>query len=85
MSEAAVPLSVDALHEQVAALDEAITRAERGEIVPVIAHGAHVADLVPAGELKRLRERIELLSGTEAMRELLAVRAHPGSRISGRP
>lgn len=70
MSEEAVPLSVDALHEQAATWDEAVTRAERGEVVPVIAHGAHVADVVPSGELERLRETIEVLSDPETMSAL---------------
>lgn len=36
----------------------------------VIAHGEHVADVVPSGELDRLRETIEVLSDSEAMRDL---------------
>ena len=35
---------------------EIVRRAERGESVAVIAHGDHVADIVPSGELDRLRE-----------------------------
>lgn len=38
--------------------------------MPVIAHGEHVADVVPSGELDRLRETIEVLSDPEAMRDL---------------
>ena len=45
-------------------------RAERGESVAVIAHGDHVADVVPSGELDRLRETIEVLSDAELVREL---------------
>lgn len=77
MSEEAIPLSVDviheradALHQQAATLDEAVTRAEHGEVVPVIAHGEHVADVVPSGEIDRLRETIEVLADSEGMREL---------------
>lgn len=36
----------------------------------MIAHGDHVADIVPSGELDRLRETIEVLSDTELVREL---------------
>jgi antitoxin (DNA-binding transcriptional repressor) of toxin-antitoxin stability system len=47
-----------------------VRRAERGEAVLVIAHGDHVADIVPSGELDRLRETIEVLSDTELVRDL---------------
>jgi antitoxin (DNA-binding transcriptional repressor) of toxin-antitoxin stability system len=40
---------------------EVVRRAEHGESVSVIAHGDHVADVVPSGELDRLRETIEEL------------------------
>ena len=45
-------------------------RAEHGETVAVIAHGEHVADVVPSGELARLRETIEVLADTDAVRAL---------------
>ncbi len=45
-------------------------RAENGEIVAVIAHGKHVADVVPSGELDRLRETIEVLSDPDAVQAL---------------
>ncbi len=45
-------------------------RPERGELVAVIAHGDHVADVVPSGELDRLRETIEVLPDTELVRDL---------------
>lgn len=70
MSEEPLPLSVDALHEHSATWDDAVTRAERGETVPVIAHGEHVADVVPSGELERLRETIDVLSDSETMQAL---------------
>jgi len=38
--------------------------------VSVIAHGVHVADIVPSGELDRLRETIEVLSDSELVRDL---------------
>jgi antitoxin (DNA-binding transcriptional repressor) of toxin-antitoxin stability system len=47
-----------------------VRRAERGESVSVIAHGDHVADIVPSGEVDRLRETIEVLSDTELVRDL---------------
>jgi antitoxin (DNA-binding transcriptional repressor) of toxin-antitoxin stability system len=49
---------------------EVIRHAEHGESVSVIAHGNHVADVVPSGELERLRETIEVLSDTELVRDL---------------
>ena len=53
-----------------AAWAEIVRRAERGEPVPVIAHDDHIADIVPSGELDRLRETIEVLSVTELLRDL---------------
>jgi antitoxin (DNA-binding transcriptional repressor) of toxin-antitoxin stability system len=49
---------------------EIVRHAEQGESVSVIAHGDHVADIIPSGELDRLRETIEVLSDTELVREL---------------
>ena len=49
---------------------EIVRRAERGESVAVIAHGDHVADVVPSGELDRLRDTIEVLSDSELVRDL---------------
>jgi predicted transcriptional regulator len=49
---------------------EVVLHAEHGESVSVIAHGEHVADVVPSGELDRLRETIEVLSDTELVRDL---------------
>jgi antitoxin (DNA-binding transcriptional repressor) of toxin-antitoxin stability system len=66
-------LSADELHaagQQAAAWEDAIQRAERGETIAVIAHGEHVADVVPSGELARLRETIEVLSDTDVVRAL---------------
>lgn len=51
-------------------LADVLRRAERGETISVIAHGEHVADLVPSGELDRLRETIEVLSDPDARRAL---------------
>jgi PHD/YefM family antitoxin component YafN of YafNO toxin-antitoxin module len=48
--------------------NDAVRRAERGETVAVVAHGEHVADVVPSGELERLRETIEVLSDHDVMR-----------------
>lgn len=36
----------------------------------MISHGERVADIVPSGELDRLRETIEVLSDTELVRDL---------------
>ena len=80
MSEEPVTISADDLHAastqaaltsaQTAAWDDAVKRAERGETVAVIAHGEHVADVVPSGELDRLRETIEVLTDPELVRDL---------------
>ena len=56
--------------EEQPAWADAVRRAEHGESVPVIAHGDHVADIVPSGELDRLRETIEVLSDTGLVRDL---------------
>ncbi|MGW3466888.1 hypothetical protein ACWDKQ_00075 [Saccharopolyspora sp. NPDC000995] len=66
MSEQPVSVSADGL----ASWNEAVHRAERGESVPVIAHGEHVADVVPSGEIDRLRETIEVLSDSDVVRDL---------------
>ena len=87
MSELPVSVSTDGLESW----NDAVRRAEHGEVVAVIAHGKHVADVVPSGELDRLRETIEVLSdpetmqavhdseivvtGVDAIRELVAERA----------
>lgn len=73
MTEHPPVVSAHALHaasRQTATWDEAVTRAARGETVAVIADGKHVADVVPTGELERLRETIEVLSDTDAVRAL---------------
>ena len=66
MSEQPTSVSTDGLESW----NNAVRRAERGETVAVIAHGEHVADVVPSGELDRLRETIEVLSDPDAMRDL---------------
>jgi antitoxin (DNA-binding transcriptional repressor) of toxin-antitoxin stability system len=48
--------------------NEVVRHAEHGESVSVMAHGEHVADIVPSGELDRLRETIEVLTDTEPVR-----------------
>jgi len=66
-------VSADDLHsvrEQAASWDDAATRAAAGETVAVIAHGEHVADVVPSRELDRLRETIDVLSVSGAVRAL---------------
>ena len=50
---------------------EVVRRAEHGDTVAVIAHGEHVADVVPSGELNRLRDTIDVLSDTDLARDLL--------------
>ena len=63
-------MSVSAEELHTPSWNDAVRRAERGEIVAVIAHGEHVADVVPSGELDRLRETLEVLSDPEAMRAI---------------
>jgi antitoxin (DNA-binding transcriptional repressor) of toxin-antitoxin stability system len=73
VSDQPVSVSADELQavgRQAAVWEDAVRRAERGETVAVIAHGKHVADVVPSGELVRLRETIEVLSDTELVRAL---------------
>jgi antitoxin (DNA-binding transcriptional repressor) of toxin-antitoxin stability system len=50
---------------------EVVRRAEHGDTVAVIAHGVHVADVVPSGELDRLRDTVEVLSNTNLVRDLI--------------
>jgi len=76
MSEQPITVSADDLYatsRQTASWHNAIERAENGEIIPVIAHGRHVADVVPSGELDRLRETIEVLSDSDLVRALADV------------
>jgi antitoxin (DNA-binding transcriptional repressor) of toxin-antitoxin stability system len=49
---------------------EIVRHAEHGESISVIAHGDQVADIVPSGELDRLRETIDVLSDTDLVRDL---------------
>ncbi|MBI1759553.1 MAG: hypothetical protein HYR62_10075 [Actinobacteria bacterium] len=73
MSDQPVSVSADELHavgQQAAVWEDAVRRAEQGETVAVFAHGEHVADVVPSGELDRLRETIDVLSDPDAMRDL---------------
>jgi antitoxin (DNA-binding transcriptional repressor) of toxin-antitoxin stability system len=73
MSEQPLRVSADDLHaasQHAATWEDAVRRAEQGETVAIIAHGEHVADVVPSGELDRLRETIEVLSDPGAMRAL---------------
>jgi antitoxin (DNA-binding transcriptional repressor) of toxin-antitoxin stability system len=77
VSEQPVSVSADESHavgRQAAVWEDAVRRAERGETVAVIAHGEHVADVVPSGELARLRETIEVLADTELVRALADIR-----------
>lgn len=66
MSERPATVSTDGLESW----NDAVHRAERGETVAVIAHGRHVADVVPSGELERLRETIDVLSDTDLMQDI---------------
>ena len=73
MTEQPVSVSADGLRaasQHAATWEDAVRRAEHGETVAVIAHGEHVADVVPSGELDRLRETIAVLSDSGLMREL---------------
>jgi antitoxin (DNA-binding transcriptional repressor) of toxin-antitoxin stability system len=69
--------------------DDVVRHAEQGDTVAVVAHGPHVADVVPSGELDRLRETIDVLFDTDLVRDLIegmadarAGRAFPASDIT---
>jgi antitoxin (DNA-binding transcriptional repressor) of toxin-antitoxin stability system len=64
MGETPANVSADSLESW----NDAVRRGEHGETVAVVAHGEHVADAVPSGELDRLRETIEVLSDHDLMR-----------------
>jgi len=66
MSEPPASVSADGFESG----NDAVRRAENGEVVAVIAHGRHVADVVPSGQLERLREPIEVLSDPDAVQAL---------------
>ncbi len=66
MSEPAITVNA----EDQPSWNEVVRHAEHGESVSVMAHGEHVADIVPSGELDRLRETIEVLTDTELVRDL---------------
>jgi antitoxin (DNA-binding transcriptional repressor) of toxin-antitoxin stability system len=73
MSEEPVSVRTDGLHaasEHARSWEQAVERAERGETVAVLAHGRHVADVVPSGEIERLRETIDVLCDNDLLREL---------------
>lgn len=71
VSADAVDEALSSMGEALSSWTDAVRRAEHGETVPVIAHGEHVADVVPSGELDRLRETIETLANSDAMRDLV--------------
>ncbi|RKT83848.1 hypothetical protein SAMN05421805_112177 [Saccharopolyspora antimicrobica] len=66
----AVDEALSSVGEALSSWADAVRRAEHGETVPVVAHGEHVADVVPSGELDRLRETIEVLSDSDLIRDL---------------
>lgn len=66
MSDAAVSVRT----EDEPSWDDVVRHAEQGETVGVNAHGEHVADIVPSGELDRLYETISILSDPEAAQGL---------------
>jgi len=68
MNEQPVTVSVD--DAQGPGWPELVRRTEHGETIAVLAHGEHVADVVPSGELDRLRETVEVLSDTALVRDL---------------
>ena len=66
MSEPAITVNA----EDQPSWNEVVLRAEHGESISVMAHGEHVADIVPSGELDRLRATIDVLTDTELVRDL---------------
>jgi hypothetical protein len=67
------------------AWDAAAREAARGRTVAVVVDGEHVADVVPTGELDRLRETIEVLSDRLLMADLVDSRdgAQAGDTVRG--
>jgi len=66
-----------------------VRHTEHGDTVAVVAHGDHVADVVPSGELERLRDTIDVLSDTDLVRDLIdglvdarACRVYPAADIA---
>ncbi|MER5391049.1 hypothetical protein [Saccharopolyspora sp. NPDC002686] len=70
VSADAVGEALSSVGEALSSWTDAVRRAEHGETVPVVAHGEHVADVVPSGEIDRLRETIEVLSDSDLIRDL---------------
>lgn len=73
MSDQPSGVSAEDLHavtRQAGAWEDAVRRAQRGEIVPVYERGEHVADVVPADEIESYQETIEVLMDPDAMRDL---------------
>jgi antitoxin (DNA-binding transcriptional repressor) of toxin-antitoxin stability system len=75
--------------QHVRSWEQAVERAERGETVAVLAHDMHVADVVPSGEIERLRETIDILSDDDLLRvlrtgldDLRAGRVAPASEVA---
>ena len=66
MSEPAITVNA----EDQPSWTDVVLHAEHGESISVMAHGEHVADIVPSGELDRLRETIDVLTDTELVRDL---------------
>jgi antitoxin (DNA-binding transcriptional repressor) of toxin-antitoxin stability system len=88
MSEEPVSVTTDSLHaasEHARSWEQAVERAERGETVAVLAHTRHVADVVPSGEIARLRETIDVLSDNDLLRELRRAWTTFVSDVSYRP
>lgn len=56
------------------AWDAAAREAASGRTVAVVVDGKHVADVVPTGELDRLRETIDVLSDRALMADLVESR-----------
>ena len=63
--------ALSAFYGDFQALFEVTLEVAEGETVAVIAHGQHVADVVPSGELDRLRETIDVLSDSDLVRDLI--------------
>ncbi len=80
MSETVASVST----EDTPSWNEVVRHTEHGDTVAVVAHGRHVADVVPSGELDRLRETIDVLSDTDLVRDLIEglADAHAGRVFS---
>jgi hypothetical protein len=89
MSEAAREIPLAELHAHPERWDEAVASAARGQVITVTAGDKRLAAVVPADQsdlVARLRETIDVLSDSDAVRAIVESRASiaRGEGIRGR-